>query len=106
MEEEKEKKEEELAKQRREAKVSLAGLKVAHDITEIGEGDTVLTLRVDVIPLLNLGRPSSGGEGTDRVNGRCSRKHGISARRSLQRGPQATRACEATYVNTSPMHDH
>ena len=32
MEEEKEKKEEELAKQRREAKVSLAGLKVAHDI--------------------------------------------------------------------------
>ena len=54
MEEEKEKKEEELAKQRREAKVSLAGLKVAHDITEIGEGDTVLTLRVDVIPVLNL----------------------------------------------------
>lgn len=60
MEEEKEKKEEELAKQRREAKVSLAGLKVAHDITEIGEGDTVLTLRVDVIPHLNLGCPSSG----------------------------------------------
>ena len=30
----------------KEASVSLAGLKVAHDITEIGEGDTILTLRV------------------------------------------------------------
>lgn len=45
MEEEEDKKEE-LEQQRREAKVSLAGLKVAHDITEIGEGDTILTLRV------------------------------------------------------------
>ena len=44
--EEEEDKEEEIEQQRREAKVSLAGLKVAHDITEIGEGETILTLRV------------------------------------------------------------
>ena len=44
--EEEEDKEEEMEQQRREAKVSLAGLKVAHDITEIGEGETILTLRV------------------------------------------------------------
>ena len=83
MEEEKEKKEEELAKQRREAKVSLAGLKVAHDITEIGEGDTILTLRVCFFGRFNLGRSSSGREGPDRDDRRCTRKHGAGARRSL-----------------------
>lgn len=48
MEEEEEKKEEEEEKKRRETHVSLAGIKVAHDIGEIGEGDVVLTLRVGI----------------------------------------------------------
>lgn len=46
MEEEEERKEEQKEQERRDAKVSLAGLKVAHDIGDIGEGDTILTLRV------------------------------------------------------------
>ena len=46
MEEEEEEKEEKKETRMKEASVSLAGLKVAHDITEIGEGDTILTLRV------------------------------------------------------------
>lgn len=46
MEEEEERKEEEEERKRKEAHVSLAGIKVAHDIGEIGEGDVVLTLRV------------------------------------------------------------
>ena len=46
MEEEEEEKEEKKERRMKEASVSLAGLKVAHDITEIGEGDTILTLRV------------------------------------------------------------
>lgn len=46
MEEEEEKKEEEKERKLKESNVSLAGMKVAHDITEIGEGDTILTLRV------------------------------------------------------------
>lgn len=46
MEEEEERKEEEEERKRKEAHVSLAGIKVAHDVGEIGEGDVVLTLRV------------------------------------------------------------
>lgn len=45
MEEEEEKKEEE-KNRLKETTGSLAGMKVAHDITQIGEGDTILTLRV------------------------------------------------------------
>ena len=37
---------EEEERKRKEAHVSLAGIKVAHDVGEIGEGDVVLTLRV------------------------------------------------------------
>ena len=48
MEEEEGKKEEEEERKRRETHVSLAGIKVAHDIGEIGEGDVVLTLRVRI----------------------------------------------------------
>lgn len=46
MEEEEEAKEEAKERRLKEVNASLAGMKVAHDITQIGEGDTILTLRV------------------------------------------------------------
>lgn len=46
MEEEEEQKEEEKERRLKEVNTSLAGMKVAHDITQLTEGDTILTLRV------------------------------------------------------------